>query len=59
MSSIYWDAKERNAPKNFWWYAAVSCCSLELGLIDRVVSAETDTHAKAKTHAETRPVEDT
>jgi hypothetical protein len=36
---------ERNAPTNFWWCAAVF---LSLGLIGRVISAETDAHSEAK-----------
>jgi hypothetical protein len=47
------DSIERNAPEKFWWCAAVSCCFQGLGLIDRVMSAETDARAEA------RPMEDT
>jgi hypothetical protein len=49
------DFIERNAPRNFWWYATVFCCFSGLGLIGRVTSAVTD----ACTHAEAKPVEDT
>ena len=44
-------AIERNAPKDSGC-AAVSCCFKGLGLISRVMSAETDTRAEA------RPMED-
>jgi hypothetical protein len=33
--------------KNFWWYAAVSCCFCRLRLIDRMMTAETDACAEA------------
>lgn len=39
--------------KNFWCCAAVSCPFFTLGVIGRVMSAETATHDEA------RPVEDT
>ena len=32
----------------FWWCAVVSCHFLGLGLIGRVMLAETDSHAEAK-----------
>lgn len=32
----------------FWWYAAVSCYFQELGLIGRVMSAETDPRAEER-----------
>jgi hypothetical protein len=44
-------AIERNAPKDSGC-AAVSCCFKGLGLISRVMSAETNTRAEA------RPMED-
>jgi hypothetical protein len=47
------DAIERNAPKNFWWCAAASWCFQGLGLIGRVMPAETGDCAEA------RHVEDT
>jgi len=44
---------EKRTKKTFCCCAAVSCCFCELGLIGRVMSAETDSSAEA------RPVEDT
>jgi hypothetical protein len=44
--------KTKQNKKNFWWCEAVSCCLLGLGLIGRVMSAETDACAEA------RPLED-
>jgi hypothetical protein len=37
-----WYSIESNIPKNFWWYAAVSCHFLKLRLIGRVIFAEID-----------------
>ena len=52
LFTVCQDFIERNTPKSFWWFAAVLCCFCRLGLIGRVMSAETDSYAEA------RPVED-
>jgi hypothetical protein len=38
----------RNAPKNVWWQATISCHYWGLRLIGRVMSAKTNTHAEAR-----------
>jgi hypothetical protein len=48
LSCICRDSIERNASKNFWWCAAVSCCFHRLGLMGRMISAETDARVEAK-----------
>jgi hypothetical protein len=48
LLSAFIKTPQRETPKNFWWCAAVSCCFLGLGLIGRVMSAETNARAEER-----------
>jgi hypothetical protein len=43
--------------ETFRWCTAISCCFLELGMIGRVMSAETSAHAKTRSMEDTRRLE--